>query len=257
MKRILLGSVLATALTLPALAGPDTTAPAADSKDMKDVKQMAPAPASDAGYYIAVFGGANFDTWYGDNRQTLTSTTGSTISSQDRIKSDWGGAGGFKIGYNYESFDAGFLRIQPAVEGEALYIGDDASSSFLGGTSTISTNSAAIFVNGIIRFKTGTIFTPYVGLGLGGEYLTTHEDLTGPGGFHATGIDTSDSDFAGQALVGFDLQITHNISLFSEYKFIDAIGNDGKSTNYTSTTYRFKPDQIQQNLVTAGLKYTF
>ena len=79
---------------------------------------------------------------------------------------------------------------------------------------------------------------------------------------HAGGkIDTVERarhPLAAQGLFGIDVAITDHISLFTEYKFIEAIGTDAKNANVgAGSTYRFKPDQIQQNLITAGVKYTF
>jgi opacity protein-like surface antigen len=264
MKRTFYSAALTVALTLPAFAGTDTAPTvASDSKDMKDVKQVAPTiQQSDAGFYIAAFGGANFDTWYGNDRQTLSTPGGSTVSSTSNINSQWGGAGGVKIGYNFQSTQAGFLLLQPAVELEGLYVGMDASSSAnvfgTGNTERFSTNSGDVFINGILRFKNSSIVTPYIGLGIGGQYLTTHGEITPAGGGQVTGLDTSDFDFAAQGLFGIDVAITEHISLFTEYKFIEAIGTDAKNANVLGPlTYRFKPDQIQQNLITAGIKYTF
>jgi opacity protein-like surface antigen len=265
MKRTLYSAALAVAITLPAFAGTDTTAPTAapDSKDMKDVKQIAPAiQPSDAGFYIAAFGGANFDTWYGNKRQSISTLTGSSATSQSEIDSGWGGAGGVKIGYNFQSTQAGFLLLQPAVELEGLYVGMNASTAtnvFTPGTTEhFSTNSADVFLNGILRFKNSSIVTPYIGLGVGGQYLTQHATLTGAGGAKLDGLDTSDFDFAVQGLFGIDVAITEHVSLFTEYKFIDAFGTDAKNSNVgPGLTYRFKPDEIEQNLITAGIKYTF
>ncbi len=148
------------------------------------------------------------------------------------------------------------LRLQPAVEAEALYIGDTERANFFGGSEKLSTNSGDFFLNGILRFKNSSIVTPYIGVGLGLQYISTHGDITAPGA-HLTGLDADDIDFAGQALVGFDVKVAEHISLFSEYKFIDAIGTDAKASDVGGGTYRFKPDQLQQNLVTAGVKYTF
>jgi opacity protein-like surface antigen len=263
MKRILTSSALVAVLTFPVFAGTDM-APSTDGKDMKDTKQITQAAQeSDNGFYIAAYGGANFDTWYGDNRQTVTTGTGSTGSTNVPLNSHWGGAGGLKIGYDFVSFDTGFLgmRLQPAVEVEGLYIGEDkshANNAFGGADSeSISTNSADFFLNGILRFKNNSIITPYVGIGIGGQYITEHGQIAGPGG-NLTGLVTSDFDFAAQGLFGLDVQVCKHISIFSEYKFIDAFGTDAKNASIGgNSTYRFKPDQIQQNLITAGVKYTF
>jgi len=270
MKRILSCTALFAALTLPSLAGTEM-APAPDSKDMKMTAEVRP---SDAGIYVAVYGGANFDTFYGNNRQTVDTPT-TVASSNNDMNAGWGGVGGIKVGYAFDSIDAGMgsLRLQPAVEAEALYIGTDrthVTDAFVTPSDTrFSSNSGDFFINGILRFKNSSIVTPYIGLGVGLQYITTHGEYTDaialpnalglpPGTHvHATGLDTSDLDFAGQGLFGLDIQICPHLSLFSEYKFIDAIGTDGKSNFLNGDTYRFKPDQIQQNLITVGVKYSF
>ena len=267
MKRTLYTTAILATLTIPCLAGVDS-APMTqhDGKDMKDMKQVSQASQSDAGFYVAALGGAQFDTQYGDNRQTL-SAGGANATSNADLHSHWGGVGGIKAGYNFESFpicDTMSLRLQPAIEAEALYIGSDdvhSTNAFAPGVNShMSTNSGDFFVNGILRFKNSSRVTPYIGAAPGLQYITTHGTLDGgaPGTPPSTGLDTSDLDFAVQGLFGLDVAICNHISLFSEYKFIDALGTDGKSTNAAGgATYRFKPDQVQQNLITAGVKYTF
>jgi outer membrane protein W len=262
MKRIVLSAVLLSTLALPALAGTDM----ASGKDMKQVSSSQVSP-SDAGFYIAAYGGADFDTWYGDKKQTV-SAGGTTLTTKNEINDNWGAVGGIKAGYNFNSFAVGNmwgLRLQPAVEAEALYIGDNNNSAtgLFGAplNEKFSTNSGDFFLNGILRFKNESIVTPYIGAGVGLQYITTTGQLSvpsgGPGGV-VNNLNTSDVDFAGQALFGLDVSVCQHISVFTEYKFIDAIGTDGKSTNFPGgITYRFKPDQVEQNLITAGVKYTF
>jgi opacity protein-like surface antigen len=231
------------------------------------MKQMSQTTAeSDAGFYVAAYGGANFSTEYGDRHASLSAASGAfAVATPDNIHSEVGGVGGIKGGYNFESFAVcDGLRLQPAVVAEALYIGmgstyNDNSPHVHDSTSW---NNAAGFVNGIIRFKLTdgnswfSRVTPYLGVGVGGEYLTTHTDLYVGGGGHPGNVGDSDVDFAAQALGGVDFALTPHISLFTEYKFIDALG-----ASFTSTagpvTYRFAPTQIQQNLATVGVKYTF
>jgi opacity protein-like surface antigen len=271
MKNIPICAALIAAFTVPVFAG---TEMAPSGKDMKEVApQIAP---SDAGFYVGAFGGANFDTWYGNNKQTVSGPGGSTITSTSEFDGGWGGVGGIKIGYNFQSSDTGWdgLRLQPAVEVEGMYIGGSghATDAFVAPSTTkFTSNSGDFFVNGILRFKNGSIFTPYIGTGVGLQYITTHGDFEDaivqpinnlglPVGthVHATGLDTSDLDFAAQALIGVSVPLTSHITLFTEYKYVDALGTDGKSTNFLSRdTYRFKPDQVQQNLITAGITYNF
>ena len=269
MKSIQIYAALMVAFTTSVFAG---TEMAPSGKDMKQV--TASIAPSDAGFYIGAFGGANFDTWYGNNKQTVSLPGGSTVTSTAELRSGWGGVGGIKIGYNFQSSDTGWdnLRLQPAVEVEGLYIGGSGRStnSFVTPSATkFSSTSGDFFVNGILRFKNGSIFTPYIGTGVGLQYITTHGDyqdaialnnaLNLPVGshVHATGLDTSDLDFAAQALIGVSVSLTSHITLFTEYKYIDALGTDGKATFLGNDTYRFKPDQIQQNLITAGITYNF
>ena len=118
MKRnTLTTAALLALLTVTAHAG-------TDSKDMKDMKQMSQPMASDAGFYVAAYGGVNFSTGYGDKR-TVASAFGTNFNiTPDNVHSDIGGVGGIKGGYNFESFPVcDGLRLQPAVEVEGLYIG--------------------------------------------------------------------------------------------------------------------------------------
>jgi len=241
--------------SVSAYAGPD-------SKDMK--MSVAPTPPpSDEGFYVAAYGGAQFATDYGNERRNLALGGGNVDVPSPTTQDDWGGAGGIKVGYNFESYDIceGF-RLQPAVEGEGLYLGTTSrATSAIPLAENTSYNSAAWFVNGIVRFKFDFPVKPYIGLGVGGQYITTHSEFS-PNGIplHVTGMNGDDVDFAFQALAGFDYEVCPHWVLFTEYKFIDALGTDIKYTNVGGVSgldYRFKPDQIQQHLITAGVKYNF
>jgi opacity protein-like surface antigen len=269
--KILASTFVLTGICLSVFAGPeDAPVPTTsskdpkDMKDMKEIKQMAATPESDAGFYIAAYGGSQFSTDYGNNRQTSSSlfANGGTNTT---IHSGWGAVGGLKGGYNFNSFPISnfmSLRLQPAVEAEGLYIGDHSSASNLAGPGSsehFSTNSGDFFVNGILRFKNSSIVTPYIGAGVGLQYFTSNGSINEPSaGISARNLDTSDVDFAAQALFGLDVAVAKHVSVFTEYKFIDAIGVDGSASNVPGGgSYHFKPDQLQQNLITAGVKYSF
>ncbi len=236
-----------------------------DMKDTKDMKQMSQTSyGSDAGFYVAAYGGANFSTDYG-NRHTSFGLGGPV--TPDNIHSQVGGVGGIKAGYNFESFAVcDHLRLQPAVEIEGMYIGmGSKATELLGGApvhDTTSWNNAAGFVNGILRFKltdSGSFFsrlTPYVGVGAGVEYLTSHTDLQ-IGGVNAGNVGDADLDFAAQGLVGLDYALNTHWTLFTEYKFIDVLGSSFTSPLAGGGSYRFSPGQIQQNIATLGVKYNF
>ena len=235
--------------------------------DHKDMKQMSHTEyASDAGFYVAAYGGVNFLTDYGNNH---TSFSGLGDSTPGSVHSDVSAVGGVKGGYNFESFPAcDGLRLQPAVELEGMYISMRSKADHALGVTgvgfhdTTSWNNAAGFVNGIIRFKltdSGSLFsrvTPYLGVGAGVEYLTTHTHLSAVGANLGNAGD-EDVVFAAQALAGVDFALNKHWSLFTEYKFIDALGAELESPLAPGISYRFAPNEIKQNLATVGVKYNF
>jgi len=258
LTRLTTGALMALATTLALHAGTEMTT---DHKDMKQMSQT--NYGSDAGFYIAAYGGANFSTDYGNRHASL----GGTSATPENIHSEVGGVGGIKGGYNFESFEVcNGLRLQPAVEGEALYIGMGSKfPSRVGGAVALndstSWNNAAGFINGILRFKltdSGSFFsrlTPYIGVGVGVEWLTSHTDLYA-GGANLGGVSDDEVDLAAQGLVGLDYNLNSHWTIFTEYKFVDAIGASLNSGT-PAGEYRFSPDQIQQNLATVGVKYNF
>jgi opacity protein-like surface antigen len=220
----------------------------------------APDPSPTAGVYVSVYGGANF-TNYG-NRHAYLNGAGSTLDiTPDNIHSDIGGTAGIKLGYNLPYFaDLNFMTVQPAFEIEGLYLGTKSTYTTLGGALNDHTsyNSGAGFLNTIVRFDFKQPIVPYLGIGAGGEYLTSHTDWSGPG-VHVTGLGGDTFDFAAQGLAGVDFKLMAHITVFTEYKFINAFDTDLKSSNVggSSADYHFKPDNLQQQVITAGVKYSF
>jgi opacity protein-like surface antigen len=259
--KFIVSTVLLAMLSLSAHAGDA-------AKDLKEFSITPPMIRSEGGLYVAAYGGANFSTSYGNKREVLSQNGANVDIGPGHVHSDVGGVGGIKVGYNFDSFDIcqGF-HLQPAVEGEAFYIGADSTSqinpSIAPATEKISYNSADFFANGLIRFKIdGSPVVPYIGLGVGLQYITIHGEQNFDGTpFKVTGLTGDDVDFAAQVLGGVDYQVFPHWTLFTEYKFVDAIGTNTSAPWAgffgPGVTYRFKPDQIAQQLATAGLKYNF
>jgi opacity protein-like surface antigen len=251
---------------LPAalLALVSLTAHAGDSKDMKDMKQVSkPECPPDAGFYVAAYGGVNFSTDYGDRRTVISAGGTNANVTPDNVHSDIGAVGGIKGGYNFNSFPIfGNFRLQPAVEAEAMYISMRSKSSNNGTyDDSTSYNNGAGFINGILRFKSCdgffSRFNPYIGVGVGAEYITAHTHLD-IGGADAGNAGDQDLDFAAQALAGFDYKLNQHWTLFTEYKFIDALGTNLRSPGVAGgLDYSSKPDQLAQNVATVGVKYNF
>jgi opacity protein-like surface antigen len=220
--------------------------------------------------YLAAFGGSDFAQDYG-NGQIKETGFGTTFPFKGSGGSSVGGAGGVKAGYSFAPFPSGgSLALGGAVEVEAFYLGANPKlhSSYAPGDSFTlqgDLNNAAFMVNGVLRLETGTIFTPYVGAGVGGEYL----DFTNPhSNEQAVGLETfahgaDDLCFAVQGLAGFDIRVSNGWSLFTEYKFVAAIDPSFDFGSYTFPgnngpyDIKFAPDYIGQNLITCGVKYNF
>ncbi len=272
MKKLTyLTTSLFVAMTMAAVAGTDT-------KDMKSI--AAPEQGTgDAGIYVGLFGGANVSQDYGDKHTEintpLLASTSLTLKGNDN-SNHIGGVGGIKFGYNFDSFPiGGDFRLQPAVEAEAFYMGTKTNVSYntavvgvpisasIGGNQ----NDAVFSVNGLLRLKTGTLFTPYIGGGIGEEYLSLSSPRanTNVGGY-GFGLSYHDSDdvcLALQAIGGFDYEICKHWTLFTEYKFVATIdpslnlGDADLAAAGVNVNTKFNPDYIGQHLVTAGVKYSF
>lgn len=247
-----------------------------------DLKKIAapPIPATDAGFYVAAEGGATIAQDYGNKQLNYDLVGGPKVRFHsikemgDRV----GSVGGLKIGYNFESYDIdGDFRLQPAAELEAFYFGtkiklnagNNTTPLWGPGDSTFiaDLNSTAFMLNGIARLKTGTIFTPYIGLGIGGEYIQTANisiKHTGPGApVFASALDDADVVYAAQAVAGFDIEVAKGWDIFTEYKYVAAMNpsfdynNLARSFAQEGLNVRFNPNFIGQSIVTAGLKYNF
>lgn len=263
MKITAILSIAAFATLTPSAYGGPAGTP--DPKDMKGMTTLV-APSLDSGYYVAAYGGANFSNSYGDKHSELGSGGIHVDTSTQHFHSDPGAVGGLKFGYRFNSQPiCDGLALQPVLEAEGLYINAE-STATLGGaltaaniTEKTSYNSGAMLINGIVRFKIDNCpVTPYAGIGVGAQYLTTHTDQSTPG-LHVTGLNGNSFGFVAQVLGGIDYEIAPHWTLFSEYKFIDMLGTDVKDINWAGTPlyYKFNPDQIAQQIAVAGVKYNF
>ncbi len=114
--------LIVTCSSLRADNAPDTryypNGSAPDPKDMKGMTHLAPPPPTDTHYYVAAYGGAQWSTGYGDNRQASNPFPiyGTNNTTSTTIHSNWGGVGGVKFGYMFDSPAA--LRLDgPALAG--------------------------------------------------------------------------------------------------------------------------------------------
>jgi len=263
-KCFLTTAVLLTAIAFSAYADDGT-----DAKDMKELKMTPQIRPTDAGYYVAIDGGANFAQATGSKKVYESQTGDGSNTTYGSGSDSLGAVGGLKVGYNFESYDlGGGFGLQPAVEAEAYYLNSYSKQTYPATTAPRFAangyreqyNDAAFMLNGLVRLKTGTFFTPYLGAGVGGEYISNSEatlyDFKSGAQFHLSGDD--DFVFAVQGIAGFDIEVAKHWDIFTEYKFIAGIdpslSNSNSRINYTA---KYEPGYIGQHLITAGLKYNF
>jgi len=209
--------------------------------DIPSYNLRCPGSENGRGFYVGVQGGVN-----------LYQTTASDSGDGDKFssKSNVGGFGGLKFGY---IMGTSLDTIRPAFEYEGFYNGfsqslngDLLGNKFDNGKLTV--NSGAFLINGILRFALGS-FQPYFGAGAG---IYTADESVKIDDFNIdvdgvktrVGVDTSvhSTGFAWQVVVGADYFIVQDVSVFTEYKFL----------NYMDSGSR-----LGQQLVGAGVRFHF
>ena len=298
-------SLFLTALCLAAFVLPVR----ADS-DMKDIN-VNEARQPVAGPYVSLQGGLTFLQENGDQRTTLgdPTTVGAfgpfgTSNTSSNNTSHVGGVGGLKLGYKFQPcpiIATGFA-LQPAVEFDGYFLQNKLGQSgtftqpavpIIGGpvpaNVAVSSNgrstNGAFLINAVLRVKTPCGVTPYVGLGVGGEYLDTTRSFSSTLEFPGianfpvnNSVSRSDQclSFAAQAIAGVDYELNKHWSLFAEYKFLaaiepsftyngiyggnlpNALGGAGlATTGLNGETYHYHPDFIGQQMFVIGITYNF
>lgn len=108
--------------------------------------------------------------------------------------------------------------------------------------------------NVFFDFDNSTRVTPYIGLGAGVGII----DVDGS----AAGISTDDAFFAvlGQAIAGIDIEITDNISIFGDYRFITTLNDNLKENaefNINATTKADFDVDYHNSALFAGVRFYF
>jgi outer membrane protein OmpA-like peptidoglycan-associated protein len=196
---------------------------------------LAPAAAfADAtpGWYV----GAGLGMGFSEDSTGHTPAGNRTITYDDPNTAAYGGGG--------YAWNNGFRA-----EGEVFY--DNAAVDKVGGANGNGhLSNLDFFANGLYDFKTGMMFTPYVGAGAG-LALVTGKNI----GVQANGGTISESDhasFAYQGIVGAAAQLDHNWAVTADYRYIDAMAPalDRSGGGRSRTT-----DASHNILI--GLRYSF
>ncbi|HJB65374.1 MAG TPA: outer membrane beta-barrel protein [Candidatus Mailhella merdavium] len=187
----------------------------------------APANAGAEGLYFAGKLGLNFQSLDNANRG-LSGEKDQTIGI------------GAAMGYDFYPLAAMPVR----VELELMY---QTEAKYTNAGTTLKDSISTVFVNGFYDFHTGTIFTPYVGLGIGTAWVDSEGSVNGYG----TGTNT-ESNFAWNIGAGLGIELDYNLSFDINYRYA------GFGTARTGSSALGVADgSLRTHQVLAGLRYTF
>lgn len=212
------------------------------------------------GFYGAIFGGANVHQ-DADIDDLEVRARGLDFDIETDLDSETGWFAGVKLGYVWDTHSL----LLPALELEGFYnrvdVNIDSHSDVLATDARVSgeLKSGVFMLNLLGKFDLGR-FRPYIGAGAGAAYLEAG-DIRGRvrirgEEFIDVEADADDIDevadvnsegwtFAWQAIGGFDVYVTDNISIFAEYKELWFVADSDEISNYL------------QHLVGGGIRIHF
>lgn len=147
---------------------------------------------------------------------------------------------GAAIGYDF--FPAATMPVR--IELELMY---QSEAKHTDSGSTLKDSVGTVFVNGFYDFHTGTIFTPYVGLGIGTAWVDSKGDVNGRG----AGTNT-ETNFAWNVGAGLGIELNYNLTLDLNYRYA------GFGTARTGSSSQGVADgSLRTHQFLAGVRYTF
>ena len=187
----------------------------------------APANAGAEGLYFAGKLGLNF--------QSLDNANHGLSGEKDQTI-------GIGAAMGYDFYPLATMPVR--VELELMY---QTEAKYTNAGTTLKDSISTVFVNGFYDFHTGTIFTPYVGLGIGTAWVDSEGSVNGYG----TGTNT-ESNFAWNIGAGLGIELDYNLSFDIHYRYV------GFGTARTGSSARGVADgSLRTHQVLAGLRYTF
>ncbi|MCF8479395.1 MAG: OmpA family protein [Rhodospirillum sp.] len=181
------------------------------------------------GAYVAIQGGVNFNV---DNEASAAGVSGD-------VETNVGYAAGAAAGY---AFGGG-----PRIELETTWRSNGVDS--VGGFgSNGDLNSVSVMANAIYDVPLGMDFYPYVGAGVGMSWVMA--DMVEP----STGLSVNDDDiaFAYQGIAGVGYNVTENVGVTLDYRFLGTTG-----LQFNSNAGNVDYDAYYNHTVMVGLRYSF
>jgi outer membrane protein OmpA-like peptidoglycan-associated protein len=181
------------------------------------------------GAYVAIQGGVNFNV---DNEASVAGASGD-------VETNVGYAAGAAAGY---AFGGG-----PRVELETTWRSNSVDSVGAFGANG-DLNSVSVMANAIYDIPLGMDFFPYVGAGVGMSWVMA--DMREP----STGASVNDNDiaFAYQGIAGVGYNVTENVGVTLDYRFLGTTPLD-----FSSAAGNVDYDAYYNHTVMVGLRYSF
>jgi len=178
------------------------------------------------------------------------------INNMDDTESN-GAEGEMDSGYSISGivgYDFGYVR----VEGEVAYRENDIDKITILGNNTVSSGdvtSTAFMLNAYLDIENRTPFTPYIGAGIGFNYVEDNGTAI-YGSSTTVRYDDSDTVLAYQLAAGVAWDVTKSIVLDLSYKYLNAEDVKVAGTSNWGVTLDGEIDYESQSLM-IGLKWYF
>lgn len=218
--------------------------------------QPVPAGTSALGdAYVGVSAGALFAN---DTDQSISgSLSGVPVSGAGKLRFKPGFMIDLRVGYNINPY----LAVEGDV-GYARYSYDKVEGQLTAGT--LSVNGSQFdghvsnwlgFMNAIVTPLGRSTFTPYLGAGVGFSAYEATVNAISVNGLGRITVDskTTNTDFAANALAGFDYAVTDSVSIGARYRFI---WTDSATSSKTGDL-TIAADNARHHVVSATTTYRF
>jgi outer membrane protein OmpA-like peptidoglycan-associated protein len=195
----------------------------------------------------------------------VPSLDGSASAINGRVSADYttkqseGAIGGGAVGYKWGAF-RGEVNVDYSQQSMKSLSLTSLNGYSLPGNSvplTGNINNLSFMVSGFYDFATGTPFTPYVGVGVGGAHLSFNNVSTG-GFLGAVPLaNGSDTVFAYQPMAGVHYAIGPHVELGLEYRYIgttDANFSIPSPSSYVAQSFK---EKFESHNVLASLTWHF
>ncbi len=180
----------------------------------------------------------------------------------DSYQTQWGGGRmdgtdsqntvglGFMVGYDFYARSETPVRVELEYSFRSNFKGE--SNSNLGGNhykNVLDYNMHTVLANAYYDFYNESIFTPYVGAGIGIAFLDGHNEMTFNGAQYSSEMD--DTMFAWHVGGGVGVAVTENVTADLGYRYL------GTTTAYGEVAGNDINTDISSHEISVGVRFGF